>query len=177
MAFILRLPARGRLLVATDLQGHLRDFERLADLLAAAVVETDGDAHLLLTGDLIHGPRYAEDVWPDFLGDYYHDDSPAVIDGFISLRQRYPGRVHALLGNHEHAHIGGPHTAKFAEDEVAALNEVLGDAGAARLREILIELPLVALAPCGLVFTHGAPAADIRSVEDVLCAPLAGHEA
>ncbi len=176
MASILRLPARGRLLVATDLQGHLRDFERMADLFCAAMVESDGDAHLLFTGDLIHGPSYEPEEWPDVLGDYYRDDSPAVVDAFLALGRRFPGRVHALLGNHEHAHVGGPHTAKFAADEVTALEEQLGEAGALRLREVLSELPLVATAPCGIVFTHAAPAAAVASVDDILAAPLAGHE-
>jgi hypothetical protein len=176
MASILRLPSRGRLLVATDLQGHLRDFERMADLFRAAMVESDGDAHLLFTGDLIHGPDYAPEEWPEVLGDYYRDASPALVDAFLALRSRFPGRVHALLGNHEHAHVGGPHTAKFSADEVTALEDQLGAAGALRLREILLDLPLVAIAPCGLVFTHAAPAATVSSVEDILGAPLCGHE-
>ncbi|HKA91873.1 MAG TPA: metallophosphoesterase [Haliangiales bacterium] len=176
MASILRLPAHGRLLVATDLQGHLRDFDRMADLFGAAMVETDGDAHLLFTGDLIHGPSYELEEWPEVLGDYYRDDSPAVVDGFLALGRRFPGRVHSLLGNHEHAHVGGPHTAKFAPDEVTALEDRLGEVGALRLREILLELPLVAVAPCGLAFTHAAPAAPVASVDDILAAPLAGHE-
>ena len=48
---------------------------------------------------------------------------------YAGLAAQYPGRVHALLGNHEHGHIGGPHTAKFAADEVALLEQILGPAG------------------------------------------------
>jgi hypothetical protein len=172
MAGVLTLPATGRLLVATDLQGHLRDFERMADLFGAAMVESDGDAYLLFTGDLIHGPHLEPEEWPDFLGQFYRDDSPAVMDGFLALAARFPGRVHALLGNHEHGHIGGPHTAKFAADEVMLLEERLGPEGSRRLQGALRALPLVAVAPCGLVFTHGAPAAEIKSLDDVRAASI-----
>jgi hypothetical protein len=174
MAGVLHLPNHGRLLVATDLQGNLRDFERIADLYRAAIVETEGDAHLLFTGDLIHGPHLEPNEWPDFLGEYYRDESPAVVAGFERLRQRFPGRVHAILGNHEHAHIGGPHTAKFAADEVVLLENVVGPREAAHLQDVFRSFPLVAVAPCGVVFTHGAPAAPIDSPADVLAARLDG---
>jgi Calcineurin-like phosphoesterase len=172
MAGVLHLPDRGRLLVATDLQGNLRDFERMADLFGAALVENEGDAHLLFTGDLIHGPHLEEDEWPDFLGEYYRDESGRVIERFVELRERYPGHVHALLGNHEHAHVGGPHTAKFAPDEVVLLEQILGPERSAWLQAVLYDLPLCAVAPCGIVFTHGAPAANIESIADVEAAPI-----
>jgi len=176
MAHILRLPAHGRLLVATDLQGHLRDFERMADLFRAAMVETDGDGHLLFLGDLIHGPSYEPADWPEILGDYYRDESPALLDAFEALQRRFPGRVHALLGNHEHGHIGGPHTAKFSADEVVDLERRMGESAALRARAAFRSMPLLALAPSGLVFTHAAPAAKVESIDGILLAPLAGHE-
>jgi hypothetical protein len=175
MARVLHLPAHGRLLVATDLQGCLRDFDRIADLFRAAVIEQDGDAHLLFTGDLIHGPHLEPEEWPDFLGEYYRDDSPAVMDGFVALRERFPGHVHAIMGNHEHAHVGGPHTAKFAPDEVVKLESTLGPNASRRLQRVLEDFPLCAVAPCGVVFTHGAPAADIKSIDEVLAAPMRGQ--
>jgi len=176
MAEVLHFPDHGRLLVATDLQGNLRDFRRMVEIFEKAHAEEKGDAHLLFTGDLIHGPHIPRDEWPDFLGEYYVDESPAVIDGFVELRARYRARVHAILGNHEHGHIGGPHTAKFAPDEVVLLETMVGDAGAERLQGIFRTFPLVAVAPCGIVFTHGAPAADIRSRKEVEQANLDGSD-
>lgn len=176
MAQVLHLPDHGRLLVATDLQGNLRDYERMEQLFRAAVIETEGDAHLLFTGDLIHGPHIPLEEWPDYLGEYYVDESPAVVDRFDALRRRFPGHVHAILGNHEHGHIGGPHTAKFAPDEVELLEAIVGPDGSRRLQEVFRGLPLVAVAPCGIVFTHGAPAADIRSLADIEAASLDGWE-
>ncbi|MCE9579454.1 MAG: metallophosphoesterase [Deltaproteobacteria bacterium] len=176
MARVLRLPDHGRLIVCTDLQGCMRDYRRIVEIFHDAREAHDGDAHLLFTGDLIHGPHLAEHDWPDFLGEYYRDESGDLVDAFVALAARNPGRVHALIGNHEHGHIGGPHTAKFAADEVLLLESLLGPTRAARLRDILTELPLAAVAPCGAVFTHGAPAAVIDSIADVERADLSGFE-
>lgn len=167
MARVLRLPDHGRLLVCTDLQGCLRDYYKIVDWFMKAMAETGGDAHLLFTGDLIHGPHIDPDDWPDFLGEYYRDQSGELCDEFVLLRERYPDRVHAILGNHEHGHIGGPHTAKFAADEVALLEYQLGPMRTDKLRNLFNSFPLAAVAPCGAVFTHGAPAAEIASIAEV----------
>jgi len=174
MARVLRLPDKGRLLVCTDLQGCMRDFERMVELFEQALHHYQGDAHLLFTGDLIHGPHIDPEDWPDFLGEYYRDASGEVMIAYAGLAARYPGRVHALLGNHEHGHIGGPHTAKFAADEVALLEQILGPAATARMRGIIHTFALAAISRCGAVFTHGAPAAQIDSVADLESADLSG---
>ena len=174
MARVLRLPDHGRLLVCTDLQGCLRDFHRIVEIFDEVDAAT-GDAHLLFTGDLIHGPHLDERDWPDFLGEFYRDASDEVIDELVVLSLRHPGRIHALVGNHEHGHMGGPHTAKFAADEVVLLERLLGAAESRRMRQILDTFALAAIAPCGAVFTHGAPAARIDSVRDIEQADLSGQ--
>jgi hypothetical protein len=175
MARVLRLPDRGRLIVCTDLQGCMRDYLRIVEIFEQTR-RAYGDTHLLFTGDLIHGPHLEEDEWPDFLGEFYRDASGEVMDAFVELAAKYPGRVHALVGNHEHGHVGGPHTAKFAADEVILLENILGPAGTARLQEIIATFALAAVAPCGAVFTHGAPAAQITSIKDVEAADLSGRQ-
>ena len=167
MKRFLELPAKGRLLVGTDMQGNLKDFQQLARHFRAA----GPDAHLVLTGDLVHGPdeETAAD-WPEHLGTAYVDESPAVMDAFIDEQHRAPGRVHCLLGNHDHAHIGGPVTSKFHEDEAGVLESTLGPEGTTKLRALVSTFPLVAWAPCGAVMLHGAPSADIRNpgqLEDI----------
>jgi hypothetical protein len=174
MARVLRLPDHGRLLVCTDLQGCMRDYRRMVELYEQALREHRGDAYLLFTGDLIHGPHIDPEDWPDFLGEYYRDASGEVMTAYAGLAARYPGRVHALLGNHEHGHIGGPHTAKFAADEVALLEQILGPTGTARMRGIIHTFALVAVSPCGAVFTHGAPAAQIDSIAQLEAVDLSG---
>jgi hypothetical protein len=175
MARVLRLPARGTLIVCTDLQGCLRDFHRIVEIFDDEMA-AGGDAHLLFTGDLIHGPHLDPEDWPDFLGEYYRDASGELIDELVVLSRAHPGRIHALVGNHEHGHIGGPHTAKFAADEVVVLEQQLGPARAEHLREVLREFALVAVAPCGAIFTHGAPAATVQSIADIERASLDGFD-
>jgi hypothetical protein len=174
MARVIRLPDKGRLLVCTDLQGCMRDFDRMVEIFEQALIAYEGDAHLIFTGDLIHGPHIEPEDWPDFLGEYYRDQSGEVMIAYAGLAAQYPGRVHALLGNHEHGHVGGPHTAKFAADEVALLEHILGPAGTARMRSIIHTFSLAAVSKCGAVFTHGAPAAVIESVTDIERADLSG---
>ena len=172
MARVLRLPAEGRLIVCTDLQGCLTDFLRVVDVFMEAWNQSNANAHLLITGDLIHGPHWERHEWPEFLGEYYRDASGEVIDAMLQLSRQYSGHIHALLGNHEHGHIGGPHTAKLAADEVALLEQILGEQRTERMKTWFRQLPIAAIAPCGIVFTHGAPAAEISSVRDIEQADL-----
>ena len=174
MARVIRLPDKGRLLVCTDLQGCMRDFKRFVDVFEQALLEYHGDAYALFTGDLIHGPHIEPEDWPDFLGEYYRDQSGELMIAYAGLAAQYPGRVHALLGNHEHGHIGGPHTAKFAADEVALLEHILGPAATARMRGIIHTFALAAVSKCGAVFTHAAPAAVVDSIADLEAADLSG---
>jgi hypothetical protein len=152
----------------------MRDFQRMVHVFEQALIQYQGDAHLIITGDLIHGPHIDPEDWPDFLGEYYRDQSGEVMIAYAGLAAQYPGRVHALLGNHEHGHVGGPHTAKFAADEVALLEHILGPAGTARMRGIIHTFALAAVSKCGAVFTHGAPAAVCESIADVEAADLSG---
>jgi hypothetical protein len=152
----------------------MRDFQRMVEVFEQCLLANDGDAHLIFTGDLIHGPHIDPEDWPDFLGEYYRDASGEVMIAYAGLAAQYPGRVHALLGNHEHGHVGGPHTAKFAADEVALLEQILGPTGTARMRGIIHTFSLAAVSKCGAVFTHGAPAAEINSIADVEAADLSG---
>src|SRR5258707_13487490 len=110
MARVLRLPDRGRLLVCTDLQGCMRDFKRFVQIFEQALLDYQGNAHVLFTGDLIHGPHIDPEDWPDFLGEYYRDASGEVIMAYASLAAQYPGPGHALLGNPEHGPICGAPT-------------------------------------------------------------------
>ena len=168
---VLHLPAQGRLLVCTDLQGNLRDFQQVLRHFAAA----GPDAHLVLTGDLVHGPDQATvDAWPEHLGTPYVDESPAVVRAFAEAQGRWPGRVHCLLGNHDHAHVGGPRTSKFHDDEAAVLEARLGPEGTQALQRLVRTFPLAAVAPCGAVLTHAAPATRVDGEADLEAVRLDG---
>lgn len=161
-----RLPARGPLLCVSDLHGNLRDF-----LQVTALFERLGsDAQLLFLGDLIHGPRLRLEDWSvdaPLPGRPYCDQSPAILFALEELCQRHPGRVTLLLGHHEHTHIGGPRTSRFAADEAAALEQRLGIETSTWLAARLRGLPLWAVAPCGLLFSHAAPAVRFDRLSDI----------
>lgn len=124
----------------------------------------------------MHGPNPGlEQAWPTHLGTPYIDESPALIQAFIALQQEAPGRVHCLLGNHEHAHVGGPRVSKFYMDEAAALEAQLDAAEIQQLRSLFTCFPLVAIAPCGVVLSHASPAAAIDSTADVERLSIAGY--
>jgi len=164
---VLQLPDRGRLIVATDLQGNVRDFSAIEAVFEREVETADG-AVLVITGDLVHGPEIPEIQWPVHLGTYYHGDSPELIARARALADRHPGRVHFLLGNHEHAHIGGPVVSKFFPNEAERLEHLLGDSGSEALRAWISTWPFVAIAPsAGLCMMHAAPHAAIESPEDL----------
>ena len=149
------------------MQGNVEDFDRMASIFESAARDSDG-AHLVVTGDLVHGPELTEQQWPDYLGTFYRGDSKTVIEHARVLSARYPGRVHYLLGNHEHAHIGGPVVGKFFPDEAARLEELLGTERTASIRAWLHSWPLVAVAGrARLCLLHGAPQAPITSREDI----------
>ena len=172
---LLRLPGRGQLLVCTDLHGNFRDFQRMRDLFVGCL-EANEDPYLLFTGDLIHGPSCTAEEWPDYLGSYFPDESPGVVEGFIRLQERYPSRVACLLGNHEHSHVGGPHTPKFWPDETLHFEQTVGPKQTKRFRKLFRSFPTVAQAECGVVVTHAAPNAELAGPEEIEAIRYEGFE-
>lgn len=161
---VARLPKRGILLFATDLQGNFGDYERLKTLYFREKARGT-EPVLLLCGDLVHGPGESlahPDSWPDFLGSFYLDRSVELVLDFMEFARHE--RVLSLMGNHEHAHVGGPRVSKFHADEAAVLEDRLGRHAAA-VREFFSSLPLLAVSSCGVVFTHGAPRVSPASLE------------
>lgn len=179
MPRVVTLPNRGRLIVATDMQGNVADFERLCVVFEQAAAEDEG-AVLVVTGDLVHGPEIPRHHWPEYLGTYFLADSVQVLERAQRLAERHPGRVHYLLGNHEHAHIGGPVVSKFFANEALRLERLLGPLRTREVREWLASWPLLAYAEtAGILMTHGAPNAIIESaacVERTRLDPPGGSE-
>lgn len=158
------LPDEGILLVATDLQGNLKDYEALKRIYFAEK-ERGTQPVLALCGDVVHGPnpRLNEPGgWPDYLGTEYRDQSREVILDLDEFTKKE--RAFTLLGNHEHAHIGGPIVSKFFPDEAAVLDHALG-AEKLRIHALIRSLPLIAVSRSGIVLTHGAPAATERDLD------------
>lgn len=151
------LPDEGVLLVCTDLQGNYEDYLAMKALYLAE--ERAGNRPVLaFCGDLVHGPSpgfVASGRWPPGLGRPYEDRSAEILRDLARFSSE--ARVFSLLGNHEHAHVGGPKVARFHPDEAAALEAVLGTE-TDLFRAFLASFPLLAVGRCGVVLTHGAPA-------------------
>lgn len=172
---VARLPAEGTLLFATDLQGNLADFERLMAIYADEAAAGHRPI-LALCGDVVHGPSpdmNAPGAWPDYLGTAYVDRSAELMRRVEAASRTH--RVFSLLGNHEHAHIGGPVVPKFWPDEAAVLDAAMGPDKAA-MHRFLRRWPLVAVSPCGAVLTHGAPGATAETLDAFEALDYAGYE-
>jgi predicted phosphodiesterase len=145
----------GHLIIVSDLHGNLRDFLR-----AVEIFEAKEDACLLFLGDLYHGPYLSPQDWAphvDKLGDFYYDQSPGLFRAFRRLKKKYPDRIRAILGNHEHSHIGGPRVAKFTPDEAASFEDSLTFAERSELARDIGDWPWIVASTCGVAFTHGSP--------------------
>lgn len=166
------LPSHGQLLVSTDLHGNREDFDRLLALYmrmrdAASQDGRDpGSVHWALLGDLVHGPSpAARERDPIRFG--YADESAALVEALIELRERWPDNVHLLLGNHDHGHIGGPHTAKFFSDEVVMLERRMNPGEINRMHTLFAGALLALAAPCGLLLCHGSPDDQLTSLDEL----------
>lgn len=159
------LPDRGALLVSTDLHGNMEDFRRLRGIFKG--LDAQGRApHWVLLGDVVHGPDpRTRRARPELYG--YEDESWEVVAGIIELQMAYEGRVHFILGNHDHGHIGGPHTSKFYADEVEVLESTMGPKQIAAMHELFRSALLAAVAPCGVVLAHGSPDDRMDRLEDL----------
>ncbi len=161
---VAQLPDSGTLLVCTDLQGNLGDYQRVLEHFGHEQ-QAGNDPVLVFSGDLVHGPSpglLEPGKWPVHLGTPYADRSAELVRSFAELV--CSERVVSLLGNHEHAHIGGPVVPKFWDDEAAVLDRALGD-DRERIHVMFRSLPLLAVAPCGVVLTHAAPHATAPTLE------------
>jgi hypothetical protein len=163
------LPDRGTLLISTDLHGKRDSFERLRERFFA--LRQTSEVHWALLGDLVHGPSLAARARSPLYD--YDDESPALIDAVFELRERFPGHVHFVLGNHDHGHVGGPHTRKFHDDEVLALEARLTPEQGRRALVLFGEASLAIATPCGLLLTHGSPGdslVDLGQLDDIVLA-------
>ncbi len=174
MRRVVTLPETGRLVVATDLQGNLEDW-KVVEATFERYRSEGVDPVLVVTGDLVHGPELTEEEWPDYLGTFYRDASIELLARAKLLQERNPARVYYLLGNHEHAHVGGPIVAKFFPDEAERLESMLGADAARSMRSWLREWPFVAVArKAGIVMLHAAPHVLITSAFDLEELPIEG---
>ncbi|MBK6459477.1 MAG: metallophosphoesterase [Myxococcales bacterium] len=157
------LPARGRALVSTDLHGNLDDFTALRARFLTWLAQ-EPDTHWILAGDLVHGP---DDASRGHALYGYEDASARLVREVTALVAAHPARVHVLLGNHDHGHVGGPHTSKFHLDEVEALELSMGAADKRALCTLFERALLAVALPCGALVCHGSPDDRLERLEDL----------
>lgn len=164
------LPGRGRLLVSTDLHGNGEDLRALRAIFLG-LRQQEPETHWALLGDLVHGPDgSARQERPELYD--YEDESPGLPGEVLRLQAEHPGHVHFVLGNHDHGHVGGPHTAKFYDDEVLALEARLGPSERAAQRALFGAAYLALAAPCGALLCHGSPDHTLQRPTDLDDVPL-----
>ncbi len=156
------LPSSGTLLVSTDVHGNGADFERMIRRFQLSPADT----HWVILGDIVHGPNdAARSRRPDLYD--YDDQSGRIAIQIMQLRQKYPGRVHFVLGNHDWAHIGGPVTAKFWPNEASYLESYLEPLEKRAIDTLFREALLGVIAPCGPFLCHASPAQPPASLDEL----------
>ena len=109
---VIHLPHTGTVIVAGDLHGHWRNFERVQKL---ADLENNPDTHVVLQ-EIIHGGP--ED---DFGGCL----SFRLLFEAIRYKIRFPQQVHILLGNHDTAAICNCQVLKGGKEMNRALQQAM----------------------------------------------------
>lgn len=149
------LPNHGTLLVSTDFHGNGNDFRRMRQLFETHLANNP-NTHWAILGDLVHAPDPLSRRDNPRLYDF-GDESWEIVRGVAELHRQYPKRLHLVLGNHDHGHVGGPHPRKFYWDEAEHLERSLNQQQLTVLRNLFNQALLVLLAPCGVAFAHGVP--------------------
>lgn len=152
----------GRVLVTSDLHGNLDDWNALEAIFRSGLAGGTLVRWLAL-GDFVHGPsprkRTTEYAGEDLYS--YADRSRELVAAVARASAEFGGRFLTLIGNHEHAHVGGKRTGRYHPDEAAHLEGQMEPDEVERMRAMFRGWPLVIQLPsCGVILTHGAPPDD-----------------
>lgn len=109
---VIQLPNTGQVIVAGDLHGNWRNFERIQKM---ADLDNNPDTHLVLQ-EIIHGGP--ED-------DYGGCLSYRLLFEAIHYKIRFPDRVHILLGNHDTAAITNSAVLKAGKEMNRAMQQAM----------------------------------------------------
>jgi hypothetical protein len=109
---LIHLPSTGRVIVAGDLHGHIRNFERIVKI---ADLDNNPDTFVILQ-EIIHGGP--ED---DFGGCLSYQ----LLFKAIHYKIRYPDQVHILLGNHDTAVISNSSVLKCGREMNRAMKDAM----------------------------------------------------
>jgi hypothetical protein len=149
---VIVLPEKGRVIVAGDLHGHRRHFEKIVNY---ADLENHPETHVIFQ-EIIHGGP--EDNYGGCL-------SYRLLQDVIGYKLLYPGQVHILLGNHDTAVINEGTVMKNGRE----LNLAMQDAMKREYKEYfgpvhqamvyyLLSQPLAVRTPNKIWISHSLPA-------------------
>ncbi len=148
---LVRLPEEGSLVVAGDIHGHRRNFERIA---TRADLEHHPDRHLVLQ-EIIHGGP------EDHAGGCL---SYQLLFEAIRLKLAFPDQVHLVMGNHDTACICSSEVMKNGKEMNQAMSAALerqfrhatNDVALA-LRQFLFSQPLAVRCDNRVWVSHSLP--------------------
>lgn len=126
---VIHLSEPGKVIVAGDLHGNWRNFERIQKL---AALDKNPDTHLILQ-EIIHGGP--ED-------DYGGCLSYRLLFEAIRYKIRFPDQVHILLGNHDTAAISNSAVLKAGKEMNRAMQQAMKrhfDAHYAEVYDAMVE--------------------------------------
>ncbi len=149
---IIKLPARGRLLVTGDLHDNPMHLKKIVQL---AKLDASEDHHVVLH-EIIHSERLVNGT----------DLSHRMLARAAELIIKYPKQVHIVLANHELAQMMGQGVSKGAGNSVELFNDglayVFGDdwnCVADSINRFIAAMPLAIKSDSGLLCAHSLPAA------------------
>jgi hypothetical protein len=149
---VINLPASGEVIMTGDLHGNIRNFEKICRF---AQLESNPQRHLILH-ELLHCTE--NQVRADQCHSYQ------LVGQVARLKQKFPDRVHILLGNHEMAQVTGGEVLKNGQPMVRSLNAGIlatycenGTIVMDFLKDFILSLPLVARTENRLWLSHSLP--------------------
>jgi hypothetical protein len=150
-ANLVRLPGQGSLVVAGDLHGHRRNFERIVTYAALA---SHPDRHLVLQ-EIIHGGP--EDDTGGCL-------SYQLLLDAVRFKLEFPDQVHFVMGNHDTAYICSAEVMKNGKEMVRAMDMAVerqfqhaGSDVKLAIRQFLFSQPLAVRCTNRIWISHSLP--------------------
>jgi len=156
---VVRLPARGKLVMTGDLHDHAIHLEKILNY---ARLDESADHHVYFH-ELIHGENLVNGM----------DFSHRMLLRMAELMCRYPDQVHPMLANHEISQFSQAGVSKGAGDQVQLFNDAVewafqddAEEVSAGLYRFLRSWPLAIMAENGIMAAHSLPAERVMSVFD-----------
>jgi hypothetical protein len=157
---LIRLPAKGDLVITGDIHGHRRNFEKIV---VFANLASHPDRHIILQ-EIIHGGP--EDLQGGCL-------SYKLLFDVIQYKLDFPDRVHIIMGNHDTAFINNASVMKDGREMNRAMHLALKKEFADYCNEIVLALrkflfsqPLAIKTENRIWISHSLPADNLAEKFD-----------